>query len=169
MNYENFIKKFNLPPTFKALGKLVFEDLTARPLTKDDLEDDLAAVNSSIGTIRKTRGGSWPEGPLDKEFDFEDLAWHQREFRDATSFAYVIYNSDNRYIGCFYLYPMGIRTELTEDMLQYDVDASWWVTTQAYENGYYEKTYRGLQQWLADSFPFQRVYYSNREMPGPIL
>src|SRR5580693_7440550 len=80
MDYSNFIKKFTLPTDFKAPKKLTFEDLVARPLNKEDLEDDLKAVNSSVEVIRRTRGGSWPEGPLDKEFDFEYLAWHQREF-----------------------------------------------------------------------------------------
>lgn len=166
MDYANFIKKFTLPTGYQAPAELKFEDLVARPLTKDDLDDDLAAVNSSVEVIRKTRGGSWPEGPLDKDFDFEDLAWHQREFRDANSFAYVIYNADSSYIGCLYLYPLGVRTELSEQLLPYDVEASWWVTAAAYEHGYSEKTYRALQQWLADSFPFQKVYYSNTELPA---
>ena len=29
---------------------------------------------------------------------------------------------------CCYLYPMGRRTPLTEELLTYDVDVSWWVT-----------------------------------------
>lgn len=165
MDYSNFIKKFTLPSNFKAPEKLTFDDLFARPLTKEDLDDDLAAVNSSVEVIRKTRGGSWPEGPLDKEFDFEDLAWHQREFRDCNSFAYVVYNTDGMYVGCFYLYPIGMRTELSEQLLQYDVDASWWVSSGAYEKSYYEKLYAALKQWLADSFPFHKVYYSNKEIP----
>jgi GNAT acetyltransferase-like protein len=165
MDYSKFIKKFELPLEFKPPQKLVFEDLIARPLTKNDLEDDLKAVNSSVEVIRKTRGGSWPEGPLDKTFDFLDLAWHEREFRDNTSFAYVIYNTKGEYAGCFYLYPMGVRTELTEQILRYDVDTSWWVTAESYKHGYYEKTYRALQQWLTEGFPFEKVYYSNKEIP----
>ena len=165
MDYGSFIKKLNLPTAFKAPEELDFEDLTARPLIKDDLEDDLAAVNSSIDIIRKTRGGMWPEGPLDKEFDFEDLAWHQREFRDSSSFAYVVYNTSGMYIGCFYLYPLGTRTTLSKDLLKYDVDVSWWVSAEAYEKGNYKKLYTALGQWLANEFPFQQVYYSNMYIP----
>jgi hypothetical protein len=69
------------------------------------------------------------------------------------------------YIGCFYLYPLGIRTELREDLLQYDVDASWWVSAEAYDKGYYDKLYSALKQWLAESSPFKEVYYSNKEIP----
>jgi hypothetical protein len=32
-----------------------------------------------------------------------------------------------RYVGCCYLYPVGRRTPLTEQMLAHDVDVSWWV------------------------------------------
>ncbi len=166
MNYDQFIKKFNLPTGYIAPRKLVYEDLIARPLTKNDLDDDLAAVNASVETIRKTRGGSWPEGPLDEAFDFEDLAWHQREFRDSNSFAYVVYTTNGIYVGCLYLYRLGVRTELSEALLQYDVDASWWVTTDAYEKGYYTKLYLAIKQWLAESFPFKNAYYSNKEIPA---
>lgn len=166
MDYSQFIKKFNIPTDYKAPEKLSFEDLVARPLTKNDLEDDLTAVNSSVEIIRKTRGGSWPKGSLDKEFDFEDLAWHQREFRDSNSFAYVVYGTGGTYVGCFYLYPLGVRTELSEDLLQYDVDASWWVSTDAYDNGYYEKLCLALKQWLSESFPFKTIYFSNKEIPA---
>ena len=102
---------------------------------------------------------------LDKEFDFLDLAWHEREFREASSFAYVIYDNRGRYLGAFYLYPMGVRTALTEELLRYEVDASWWVTAGAYERGYYEKVYRALNRWIPSEFPFESVYYSNREIP----
>ncbi len=166
MDYQGLIKKLPVPHDFQAPDKLEYEDLIAKPLTRDDLDEDLAGVNSSIETIQKTRGGSWPTEELEKEFDFLDLAWHEREFRDATSFAYVIYDKNSRYIGCFYLYPMGIRTVLTEQLMSKDVDASWWVTTEAFNEGYYEKLYKGLQSWLEASFPFANIYYSNKEIPS---
>lgn len=166
IDYSNFIKKLNLPTGYKVPEKLTFEDLVAKPLTRTDLKADLEAVNSSIEIIQKTRGGSWPLEELSEEFDFLDLAWHEREFRENSSFAYVVYDNNGQYIGCFYLYPMGHRTELTDELLAYNVDASWWVTVTAYEGGYYEKLYRALQQWLAQFFPFEKVYYSNKEVPS---
>ncbi|MGH3995398.1 MAG: GNAT family N-acetyltransferase, partial [Pseudonocardiaceae bacterium] len=70
------------------------------------------------------------------------------------------------YLGCCYLYPMGRRTELTEKLLAYDVDVSWWVTPDAYERGYYRKLCRALAHWLIEQFPFDQPYYSNAEIPG---
>jgi hypothetical protein len=60
---------------------------------------------------------------------------------------------------------MGLRTQLTEGLVEFDVDASWWVTSEAYEKGYYEKLYNTLRQWLKE-FPFNNVYYSNQEIPN---
>lgn len=121
-------------------------------------------MNSSLELIRNTRGGSWPAEPVTEDFDLLDLAWHEREFRDGSSFAYVVYNESGEYIGCVYLYPMGVRTELKEELLEYDLDASWWVTSAAYKQGYYEKLYRAIQEWMKQ-LPVDKIYYSNKKIP----
>ena len=157
---ETFIPSGFQPPREATVGRY-----KVYPLTERHLSADLDAVNSSLDLIKRTRGGSWPSKPVSEEFDFLDLAWHEREFRDAESFAYVIYSKAGQYIGCFYLYPVGTRTALNEELAAYDVDASWRVTTAAYTDGYYEKLYTALQQWLKESFPFSKVHYSNKELP----
>jgi hypothetical protein len=165
MDYSRFIKKLRLPEGFAVPKELTFEDVIARPLMRSDLQADIDAVNSSLEIIRNTRGGSWPEEAVSEEFDVLDLAWHEREFRDNESFAYVVYGENGRYIGCFYLYPMGVRTTLSDKLVNYDVDASWWVTSAAYDAGYYEKLYAALGEWLK-SFPFNEIHYSNKEIPA---
>jgi hypothetical protein len=60
---------------------------------------------------------------------------------------------------------MGRRRPLSEELLPYDVDVSWWVTPEAYERGDYAKLYRALRQWLAEAFPFEAPFYSNAEIP----
>jgi RimJ/RimL family protein N-acetyltransferase len=112
-----------------------------------------------------TRGGGWPTEPVTEEIDYVDLVWHELEFREGYSFAYVVRDLDDGDIGCCYLYPMGRRTALTEDLLVHDVDVSWWVTTDAYESGYCERLHAALVQWLADVLPFATPYFSNREIP----
>lgn len=164
MNYQPYIKKFSFASSFKPPTKLEYEDIVAKPLTRSDLKEDMEAVNSSLELIRNTRGGTWPSEPVTEDFDLLDLAWHEREFRDGDSFAYVVYDTSDNYIGCFYLYPIGNRTELSEETNAYDIDASWWVKSKAYEQGYYEKLYAALQQWLKE-FPVNKIYYSNKEMP----
>jgi hypothetical protein len=166
MDYRAFVKKLPLPAGFTAPVELEFDDLRARPLGQEDLAADLAAVNSSVDVIHETRGGAWPEGELSEYFDLQDLVWHEREFREGLSFAYVVYDDGGRYIGCFYLNPMGRSAELTEASASFDVDVDWWVTAEAYPQGYYDKLYRAVQAWLAQSFPFSQVHYSNAVIPS---
>lgn len=161
MDYKHLIKKFS----FQAPHEFSYKDFRAKTLSRDDLRADIEGVNSSLDLIRKTRGGNWPSEPVTEDFDLLDLAWHEREFRDGTSFAYVVYNDKNEYIGCVYLYPMGLRTELNEELIEYDIDASWWVTKAAYEQGYYEKLYDAIQEWMKQ-LPVESIYYSNKEIPS---
>jgi hypothetical protein len=166
LNYADFTKKLVLPPGFQAPKKLTYEDLVAEALDRSHLRDDVQGINASVALIQRTRGGAWPAGTVTEEEDFADLVWHEVEFRDGFSFAYAVYEAGGPYIGCAYLYPMGRRTELTAELLRRDVDASWWVTPDAYERGHYAKLYAALQHWLAEEFPLGAVHYSNREIPA---
>lgn len=161
MDYSAFIKKLRLPENFTAPTRLLHDDIVATAITRADLADDVRGINASIELINQTRGGGWPTEPVTEEFNFVDLVWHELEFREGASFTYVLRDSERNYLGCAYLYPMGRRTTLTEELLACDVDVSWWVTPAAYEKGYYEKLHRALRAWLATEFPFWRAHYSN--------
>jgi hypothetical protein len=166
MDYTNLIKRLPLPPGFEAPAELTYEDIVARAISRHDLRDDVRGINASIELIRRTRGGKWPTGPVTEEFNYVDLVWHECEFREGESFTYAVYVRDGSYIGCSYLYPMGRRVELTDELIKHDVDVSWWVTPDAYERGYYERLYRALQRWIDQDFPFTAPFYSNAEIPG---
>jgi hypothetical protein len=166
VNYEDFTRKLVVPADFEAPRTLTYEDLVAEALARAHLDDDVRGINASIELIQRTRGGTWPTGPVTKEDDFDDLVWHEVEFRDAFSFSYAVYEVDGPYIGCAYLYPMGRRTELAAELLDRYVDVSWWVTPPAYERGLYTKLYVALRRWLAEEFPFSAAYYSNSEIPS---
>jgi hypothetical protein len=165
VQYRGLIKSLDLPSGYVAPTELAYEDVRARAISRADLQDDVRGINSSIELIQRTRGGGWPTEAVSEEFDYVDLVWHELEFREGYSFAYAVYDANGRYLGCCYLYPMGRRTELTEDLLKYDVDVSWWVTPEAYEQGFYKKLYAALQHWVANAFPFTMPYYSNNEIP----
>ena len=165
MDYSSLIKKLRLPPGFLPPTRLTYEDLLARAITRADLHDDVRGINASIALIQTTRGGGWPTEPVTEEFNFVDLVWHECEFRDGYSFSYVLRESEGGYLGCAYLYPMGRRAELSEELARHDVDVSWWVTADGYEAGYYERVYEGLRRWVTDAFAFTQPYWSNRELP----
>jgi hypothetical protein len=165
VEYRGLVKSLDLPSGYVAPTELAYEDIRARAISRADLQDDMRGINSSIEIIRRTRGGKWPTEAVSEEFNYADLVWHEVEFREGSSFAYAVYDVDSRYLGCCYLYPMGGRTKLTEGLLKYDVDVSWWVTPEAYEQGYYAKLYAALRHWVADAFPFTMPFFSNIEIP----
>jgi hypothetical protein len=165
VDYQLFVKKLALPSGFVAPVELTHEDLVARALTRADLADDVAGINASLELIRRTRGGRWPTEEVTEEVNYVDLVWHECEFRDGGSFAYVLRDPSGGYLGCCYLYPMGGRTKLTEELVNHDVDVSWWVTPSGYERGYYAKAYAALRHWVVNSYPFRKPYFSNREIP----
>jgi hypothetical protein len=165
MDYAPFVKKLQLPAGFAAPTTLRFEDIVATALSRSDLDDDVRGINGALELIARTRGGGWPTGPVDHEFNYVDLVWHEQEFREHTSFAYVVRDVGGAYLGCAYLYPAGRRTPLSHELLDRDVDVSWWVTEPAYERGYYEKLYRALGRWVVEDFPFTAPHYSNVEIP----
>jgi hypothetical protein len=166
MDYAPFIKKLSLPAGLAAPRRMTYADVIATAISRENLRDDVRGINASIALIQQTRGGGWPTETVTEEYNYVDLVWHELEFRDGASFTYALYNADAQYLGCCYLYPMGRRTQLTAELLVYDVDVSWWVTPDAYTRGYYDLVYKALQHWLAHEFPGWRPYYSNVEIPA---
>jgi hypothetical protein len=166
MRLEEFTRKLILPHGLEPPRRLEHDGIVATVLGREDLDEDVRGINSSLELIARTRGGGWPEGPVTPEFNLADLIWHEVEFREGFSFSYVLRDSRGGYLGCAYLYPMGRRTPLSEEMAQRDVDVSWWVTEDAHAAGYYERAFEALQRWVAADFRFTAPYWSNRELPG---
>lgn len=161
------VKRLAVAAGVEVPRRLEHARVHAHALTRDDLDDDVAGINASLDLIRRTRGGSWPTEPVTHEGNYVDLVWHECEFRDGKSFTYVLTRPDGGYVGCLYLYPLGLRRPLTQEMLRHDVDVSWWVTPDAYDHGLYAATYDALQDWIGRELPFTAPYYSNLELPDP--
>jgi hypothetical protein len=164
VSYANFLKKLVYPDGFLPPSRLRHDDIVATAITRGDLADDVRGINASLDLIPKTRGGSWPTGPVTEDENYVDLVWHECEFRDGKSLTYVARDTAGGYLGCCYLYPLGSRTPLNEQLLDRDVDVSWWVTPDAYHAGHYTGLYEALRHWLATEFPFWNPHYSNREL-----
>jgi hypothetical protein len=166
MDYARFIKPIVLPKAFVAPTTLVFDDLVARAMGRKYLREDVDGINASLELIMHTRGGDWPAGPVTDEGNFIDLVWHECEFLERRSFSYFVHSAAGEYLGCCYFYPLGTRTPLSAELIEHDVDVSWWVTTSAYERGYYEKVFRALAYWGTRGFPFSSLHFSNAAVPG---
>lgn len=165
MDLNGFVRSLMLSAGFRPPDELAYDDLRARAISRADLDADVRGINASLELIRRTRGGNWPIGPVTEEENFADLVWHEVELRDNISFTYAVYDDSGRYVGCCYLYPMGRRVPLTEELLVYDVDVSWWTTPEAYRTGYYAKLHAALGVWATRQFPFTTPFYSNVEIP----
>jgi hypothetical protein len=166
MDYRGLVKSLAVPDGWVPPARLGYDDIRVEAITREHLHDDVQGINASLEIIRRTRGGSWPTEPVTPDYNYVDLVWHECEFRDLGSFTYAVYRSPDRYLGCAYLYPLGRRTPLTEELLAHDVDVSWWVTPDAYRQGYYPKLYDALRRWATTAFPFTNPYYSNADIPG---
>lgn len=154
----------SLSKDFKVPEKIEHPKFVCRKLCARDVYLDYIAVMSSIDIIKKTRGGSWPTSDLSFEDDLIDLAWHQREFENRSSFAYTVMNPDEtECLGCFYLYPAGFRKESPEGS---DLDVSFWVTQKEYDAGLYPELYKTIKEWLAKEWPFKMPFWSNAEIPN---
>ena len=160
-DYTGFTKKLAFPDGFAPPHELRFDDVTASAITRHDVAEDVRGINVSLDVIRAQRGGSWPSGPVTEDEIIVDEYWHECEFRDGKSFAFILRAQDVGYIGCAYFYPMGVRRPLTADLAQHDVDVSWWVTPQALHDGYYEKVAQAIQQWVTQDYPFRNPCVSN--------
>src|SRR5258708_16707510 len=122
MDYHEFIKKLDMPPGYVVPERLTYEDIVARAISRADVQEDVRGINASLELIRRTRGGTWPADEVTEEFNFVDLVWHEAEFRDGGSSSYAVYDANDRDLGRCYLYPMGRRTQPTDELLKYDVD-----------------------------------------------
>jgi RimJ/RimL family protein N-acetyltransferase len=167
MDLTGLTKKLAVAPGAVVPRVLQHRHVHAHAITRDDLEDDVAGINASLDLIRRTRGGPWPTEPVTREGNYVDLVWHEAEFRDGKSYTYVLTDHDRGYIGCLYLYPLGVRGPLSEELLQHDVDISWWVTPRAHAAGLYTAAFEAIQDWIADQLPFTTPFYSNVEITAP--
>lgn len=148
--------KTNFPETIQ------FHNFIAKKLTPKCLFEDYSAVIENEVLI-KTRGGSWPDlNSLNLQEDMIDLSWHQREFENESSFAFVIFSNQNKYIGCVYLYPMNFRTDLGEKNSEYCLDFSFWTTQEFYDNGTYKEIYKCFSEKLVE-LGYSNFYCSNIE------
>jgi len=151
-----------IPADFDVPQRLETPDFVIRPLRMGDVHLDYIAVMTSLDIIKSTRGGDWPTTDLTFEQDLIDLAWHENEFQNRTSFAYTVMNpAETECLGCLYLYPPGHRGDSTQHA---DVDASFWVTQKAFDHGLYQTLFVVLDGWLR-GWPFRSVAYSNAELP----
>ena len=153
---------------YKPKERVESANFILRKLEVRDVVMDFAAFMSSIDTIKKQRGGTWPTPDFTIEENIVDLGWHQREFEFKTSFAYAVTSKDGKEeLGCVYLYPVGhpMNSASTDVPDSTDVVVNMWVTQTSFDKGFYDELYKFVQNWVKDEWPFEHPYFSNPLKP----
>jgi hypothetical protein len=145
---------FSLKKDFIPQDKFEFENFVLERLGHEHVLLDYLAVVSNLEFIIKQRGGKMDDS-ITLEEDFITLCWKQREFELKKSFSYTMLSIDRKKcVGCVYIYP--ISYFFNEYAHHYDVDFSFWITQDFYNENRYEEIYNLLLNWLEDNFPFEK-------------
>ena len=148
-------KRQFVPEEFTVPSELVTANFTLRMLSVDDVEKDFEAVTSSAERLKKVWPDSgWPAG-LTLRQNLIDLGWHEKEFKNRTSFAYTMVAPDeSQVLGCVYFYPT--------DKAGHDAEVFLWVRESEVAKDLDEALFEVVQHWLASDWPFENPAYPGR-------
>ncbi|MFL5952358.1 MAG: GNAT family N-acetyltransferase [Gaiellaceae bacterium] len=148
-----------VPEDFAVPHRLETPLFVLEPLGPQHNDEDYAAWSTSVEQIRGTpgwEGGSWPR-PMSLEDNRRDLERHARDFESREGFTYTVLDRANgEVVGCVYIYPS--REAGADAVVQ-----SWVRATSASLDA---ELWRAVSDWLADSWPFERISYAPRSTPG---
>ncbi len=147
-----------VPPDFAVPAGLETPEFRLRMLTVHDLARDYDAVMSSVDHLKHVwPHADWPEG-LTLEQNLIDLGWHQKEFQNRSSFAYVVMDlADVRELGCVYLNP-GKKQG-------YDAVVYLWVRQSELASGLDDRLLAAVKAWLVSDWPFGNAAFPGRDIP----
>jgi len=149
-----------VPEDFDPPSGYEQRDFQLVPLGAEHNDSDHAAWTSSIAHILATpgfEGKAWPppEG-MSLDANRDDLEGHARDFADRTGFTYTVLRpGTEEVIGCLYIYPANDG--------EHDAHVKSWVRSDVAELD--ATLHTAVTRWLAERWPFQRVFYAER--PGP--
>ena len=161
-----------VPSTFEVPREFRVSHYLIRPLRALDASIDCIAVNKSIALIHKTRGGSWPQRPITVAENTIELQEHQQLFEDRSAFAYTILDesaSEPTTAGSLYVYKPHDPFDSSQAniIMPNEVDAvvNFWVTPDAYAEGFYGILYRFVHDEWLPTWPFRHPHINNAEVP----
>ena len=139
-----------VPDGFEVPLRLEHERFHLRKLTIDDVVKDFEAINDRVDH----EGQSRPPFVDTITLNLVDLGWHQKEFELRRSFAYTVVAPDeSQVLGCVYLDPSETH----------DARVSLWVRSSAFEAGLDPELEGAVREWVATSWPFERVTFGQRD------
>ncbi|HEY0734652.1 MAG TPA: hypothetical protein VGD69_07075 [Herpetosiphonaceae bacterium] len=147
---------FDVPTLFET------EYFRLRPLTVADVDNDYAALMSSIPLLNSLLGWGWPREDFTREENLVDLAAHEQQFIQRVAFAYTVVAPDeSSCLGCLYINPPQGQPV--------DARVYMWVRQSAYDQGLDPILFRTVKDWIAERWPFTNVSYPGRDENGAWL
>jgi hypothetical protein len=151
------------PPLVRAdfeIPEYADADVQLVPLGLRWLREDYAAICDSCdhidGKVTPPTGNSLRGFTI--EDDLLEVAWHEREFRMRTSFAWMVMDTDRtRSLGCGYLFASPVPEEDA-------VGAAWgrWDPSDPGRDG---RIYELFRSWVESAWPFEHVAWPGRTTP----
>lgn len=141
-------ESFEVPPVLEA------SHFRLRKLTIHDVVKDYDALMNSFPHAMSTAPDApWPAN-LSVEENLIDLAWHQKEFQNRTSFAYTVVTLDeSMVIGCVYINPTR--------KIGYDAEVRLWTRPPEQFPNIDEKILKeAVEAWLKKEWPFQSAGFA---------
>lgn len=142
-----------VPPEFAVPRRLETPLFVLEPLGPQHNERDHAAWSSSIEHIHRSPGFEtwrWPY-EMSLEENLGDLEGHDRDFDMRSGFTYTVLAPDTDVVvGCVYIYP--------DNDGEADARVRSWVRADRAELDLPLRT--AVSDWLAASWPFERVEYA---------
>jgi len=148
-----------VPASFEVPAKLETDHFRLRKLTIHDVVKDYDALMNSFPHARSTDPAApWP-AHLTVEENLIDLAWHQKEFENRTSFVYTVVTLDeSMVIGCVYINPTR--------KVGYDAEVRLWTRpTEQFAHISEAILKRTVEQWLAAQWPLQAPGFAGIDIP----
>ena len=144
-----------VPSGFVVPLALTKEQFRLEPLGPQHNASDYEAWSSSREHIRRTPGWETSKWPDDRSLDdnLRDLERHANDFESRAGFTYTVLDpATGDVIGCVYIYP--------DKNEEHDTKVLSWVRASRSELDV--PLWRAVSDWLAGSWPFERVAYAER-------
>ena len=130
-----------------------------RPVRALDVDLHLPAVLSCRERLWQRYGAvwGWPASGTTREQDRLDLADHERQMTERTSYCYALFDeAEQAVLGCVHLLPP--RGEGA------DADVSWWVLEHLVGGEVEAVVDEEVPRWLSRDWPFRRPRLLGRDV-----
>lgn len=130
------------------------------PLDTKVTELDYKAYMSSIEHLQETftHSTNWPREELTMEDAVKDMEYEQGQWEKRESFPYAVLDPEKtKERGCVYVRPSKKEG--------YEAAVKLWVTAEEYAAGFDAELYEWTKKWVAETWPFEKVAYPEREIP----